>query len=218
VVRGASSVFGWRHTVESDPHPTLFVFNHVLLSRHHRARRLDRGSFIAKSSLELARFFEASFARLAAYLFFFSSCPSPPQRNSTSCRAALRPVTTSSVPEGTSNDGTAPAVHIIAFRGPITLIDGGAGSASRRSRSPIHAQLHAMCPQLFLAFFAWYCDNGDGRLHALGSCSGLVSSREGRFHPVVTIATFGSDKALAETLRRAFARRRVATLLCPGGL
>jgi 1-acyl-sn-glycerol-3-phosphate acyltransferase len=195
---------------QSDRHPTLFVSNHVSYLDITMLGGLIRGSFIAKSEVSSWPLF-GTLARLQRTVFVERR----PQRS-----AAQRDIVSSRLasgddlilfPEGTSSDGN----RVLPFKSALfgaaeTLIDGA--PVLLQPVSIAYTRLNGMpMGRHFRPFFAWYGDMemGSHLWELLGF--GIVTVKV-EFHPVVTIADFGSRKALAEHCRRVVAEGVAAAL------
>lgn len=201
-----SRVLGFRITIEgerSTRRPTLFVANHTSYVDIEILGSLVEGCFVAKS--EVARWpLFGWLAKLQRTVFVDRRV-----RSTAAQRDAIRERLDQDenlilFPEGTANDGN----RVLPFKSALFSVADYAGAGGALPVQPVsivYARLDGIpLGRSYRPFFAWY---GDMELAphlwhmlGLGTVEVVVT-----FHPPVTLAQFGSRKALAEHCYRAIA-------------
>jgi lyso-ornithine lipid O-acyltransferase len=189
--------------VQSDRRPTLFVANHVSYLDITIFGGLIEGSFIAKA--EVARWpLYGQLARLQRTVFVERR---PHHTAKHRDRVAQRLAAGDNLilfAEGTSGDGN----RVLPFRSGLFGAAESAVDGVPIAVQPIsiaYVRLNGMpMGRFYRPFYAWYGDMDMAphlwTLLGLGTLTVTVE-----FHPVVTLAQFGSRKALAEHCRRVVA-------------
>jgi lyso-ornithine lipid O-acyltransferase len=203
--RLACRILGFRVTVAGEPsaqRPTLFVANHVSYSDIEILGGLVEGSFIAKADVARWPLF-GWLARLQGTVFVDRRIRSTAEQ-----RDAIRERLDAGddlilFPEGTSGDGN----RILPFKSALFSVADHAASRALTVQplSIAYLRLDGIpMGRAYRPFFAWYGDMTLGShlwtMLGLGTVDVTVT-----FHAPVTLAQFGSRKALAEHCHRVIA-------------
>lgn len=199
-------VMGFRVTVTGEPsglRPTLFVANHVSFIDIEILGALVEGCFISKADVARWPLF-GWLAKLQRTVFVDRRVGSTHhQRNA--IRARLDEADNLILfPEGTTGDGN----RALPFKSALFSVADYAGAHGPLPVQPVsiaYTRLDGMpIGRFYRPFFAWYGDMEF--LPHLWTMLGLGRAGvEVGFHPVVTLAQFGSRKALAEHCYRVVA-------------
>jgi lyso-ornithine lipid O-acyltransferase len=203
--RLACRILGFRVTVAGEPsalRPTLFVANHISYIDIEILGGLIEGSFIAKADVASWPLF-GQLAKLQRTVFVDRRI-----RSTAAQRDAIRERLAAGddlilFPEGTSGDGN----HILPFKSALFSVADHAGprALTVQPLSIAYLRLDGIpMGRAYRPFFAWYGDMTLGShlwtMLGLGTVDVAVT-----FHRPVTLAQFGSRKALAEYCQRVIA-------------
>src|SRR6185312_7173604 len=203
--RWTCRILGFRVTVAGEPstlRPTLFVANHVSYIDIEILGGLIEGSFIAKTDVARWPLF-GWLAKLQRTVFVDRRIRSTAEQ-----RDAIRERLAAGddlilFPEGTSGDGN----HILPFKSALFSVADHAGPhpLTVQPLSIAYLRLDGIpMGRAYRPFFAWYGDMTLGAhlwtMLGLGTVDVTVT-----FHAPVTLAQFGSRKALAEHCHRVIA-------------
>ncbi|HEX9490832.1 MAG TPA: lysophospholipid acyltransferase family protein [Stellaceae bacterium] len=210
--RWSSRILGFRVAVQGERsarRPTLFVANHVSYVDIEILGGVIEGSFIAKA--EVARWpLFGWLAKLQRTVFVDRRI-----RSTAAQRDAIRERLDAGAdlilfPEGTSGDGN----RILPFKSALFSVADYArqGTLTVQPLSIAYLRLDGIpMGRAYRPFFAWYGDMALGphlwTMLGLGTVDVTVT-----FHPPVTLAEFGSRKALAEHCHRIIAAGMASAL------
>jgi 1-acyl-sn-glycerol-3-phosphate acyltransferase len=210
--RWSSRILGFRVSVQGERsarRPTLFVANHVSYLDIEILGGVIEGSFIAKT--EVARWpLFGLLAKLQRTVFVDRRI-----RSTAAQRDAIRERLDAGddlilFPEGTSGDGN----RILPFKSALFSVADYArqGTLTLQPLSIAYLRLDGIpMGRAYRPFFAWYGDMALGphlwTMLGLGTVDVAVT-----FHPPVTLAEFGSRKALAEHCHRIIAAGMASAL------
>jgi 1-acyl-sn-glycerol-3-phosphate acyltransferase len=200
--RWSSRILGFRITVQGERtaiRPALFVANHTSYIDIEILGGVIEGSFVAKA--EVARWpLFGWLAKLQRTVFVDRRVRSTAAQRDTIRGRLDAGDDLILFPEGTSGDGN----RILPFKSALFSVAdyGGHGSLTVQPVSVAYLRLDGIpMGRAYRPFFAWY---GDMTLGShLWTMLGLGTVDVGvTFHPPVTLAEFGTRKALAEHCHR----------------
>ena len=210
--RWACRILGFRVAVAGEPsrqRPTLFVANHISYVDIEILGGIIEGSFIAKADVARWPLF-GWLAKLQRTVFVDRRV-----RSTAVQRDAIRERLDAGddlilFPEGTSGDGN----HVLPFKSALFSVADHAGprALTVQPLSIAYLRLDGIpMGRAYRPFFAWYGDMTLGShlwtMLGLGIVDVAVT-----FHTPVTLAQFGSRKALAEHCQRVISRGMAAAL------
>jgi lyso-ornithine lipid O-acyltransferase len=210
--RWACRILGFRVTVVGEPsalRPTLFVANHISYVDIEILGSVIEGCFIAKADVARWPLF-GWLAKLQRTVFVDRRI-----RSTAVQRDAIRERLDAGddlilFPEGTSGDGN----HILPFKSALFSVADHAGprALTVQPLSIAYLRLDGIpMGRAYRPFFAWYGDMTLGShlwtMLGLGTVDVAVI-----FHAPVTLAQFGSRKALAEHCQRVIAQGMASAL------
>ena len=203
--RWACRVLGFRVAVAGEPsavRPTLFVANHVSYIDIEILGGIIEGSFIAKADVARWPLF-GWLAKLQRTVFVDRRIRSTAAQRDAICERLDAGDDLILFPEGTSGDGN----HVLPFKSALFSVADHAGrrALTVQPLSIAYLRLDGIpMGRAYRPFFAWYGDMTLGShlwtMLGLGTVDVRVT-----FHAPVTLAQFGSRKALAEHCQRVIA-------------
>jgi lyso-ornithine lipid O-acyltransferase len=197
--RCSSRILGFRVTAKGEisrRRPTLFVSNHVSYVDIEILGALLEASFIARADVARWPFF-GWLAKLQRTVFVDRRPRSTADQRDAIRRRLDQGDDLILFPEGTSSDG----VRVLPFKSALFSVADYVGPEGPLLVQPVsiaYLRLDGMpLGRFYRPFFAWYGDME--LLPHLWTLLGLgIVAVEVTFHPPVTLAMFGSRKALAE--------------------